>query len=240
MQSADYWRLCDHLSIFQSIMLILGYDPENQSSYDVENSKKEKIPQGYGALKTALTNAVMIDSISNNIAYKQYDHRHNALDTPEIDIDQTILYVSSLRDYLNDKGFKEGFFFPEGNISEEYLDSQNQYYAPKLAAAVNAWKAVTHDPSLLNGKTPKQAMQKWLRENATRYGLTSDDGKLNETGIEEICKVANWQTGGGAAKTPTTPTQVNDNSPPIQKPQKLKVFGVSQYIADPIDEECPF
>lgn len=240
MQSADYWRLCDHLTIFQSIMLILGYDPENQSSYDVECSKKEKIPQGYGALKTALTNAVMTDRISNNIAYRQYDHRRNDLDTPEIDIDQTILYVSSLRNYLAEKGFNEGFFFPEGNISEEYLDSQNQYYAPKLAAAVNAWKAVTHDTKLLNGKTPKQAMQKWLRENATRYGLTSDDGKLNETGIEEICKVANWQTGGGAAKTPTTPTQVNDNSPPIQKSQKLRVFGVQEDSFGWENEEIPF
>ncbi len=240
MQSADYWRLCDHLTIFQSIMLILGYDPESQYSWNVESNNNHSAPQGYGALKTALSNALITKKIEGEIVYQQYDNRGNELQNRETDIDQSILSVPSLRNYLAEKGFNEGFFFPEGNISEEYLDSQNQYYALKLAAAVNAWKAVTHDPTLLNGKTPKQAMQKWLRENATRYGLTKDDGSPNETGIEEICKVSNWQTGGGAAKTPTTPTQVNDNSPPIQKLQKLKVFGVPEYITDAMDDEIPF
>lgn len=191
-------------------------------------------------MKAALSNALITHKIDGDIIYRQYDHRGNELDNCEIDIDKSILSVNSLRNFWAEKGFNAAFFFPVGSISEEYLDFQNQYYAPKLAAAVNAWKAVTHDPTLLSGKTPKQAMQKWLRENATRYGLTSDDGKLNETGIEEICKVANWQTGGGVAKTPTTPTQVNDNSPPIQKPQKLKVFGVPEYIVDAMDDEIPF
>jgi hypothetical protein len=221
-------------------MLILGYDPENQSSYNVENNKNEKTPHGYGALKTALINALITQRIEGNIIYREFDFRGNPLDNREVDIDQSILPVSTLRDYLNEKGFKAGFFFPEGNISEEYLDSQNQYYAPKLAAAVNAWKAITHDPNLLNGKTPKQAMQKWLRENAARYGLAKDDGSPNETGIEEICKVSNWQTGGGAARTPATPTQVNDNTPPLQKPQILKIFGVRHYFPDSIADEIPF
>jgi hypothetical protein len=44
---------------------------------------------------------------------------------------------------------------------------------------------------------------KWLRENASEFGLSDDDGKPNETGIEETAKVANWQPGGGAPKTPS-------------------------------------
>jgi hypothetical protein len=43
---------------------------------------------------------------------------------------------------------------------------------------------------------------KWLREHAAEFGLTDDDGKPNETGIEEAAKVANWQPTGGAPKTP--------------------------------------
>ena len=58
MQSTEYWRLCQQLSIFQAIMLILGYDPENQFCYHVENDGTSEIPLGYRALKTALVNGV--------------------------------------------------------------------------------------------------------------------------------------------------------------------------------------
>jgi hypothetical protein len=205
MQAADYWRLCSHLSVFQAIMLILGYDPENQSNYDVEDSKIDSVPQGYGALKTAIVNALVAGQLEGNFVEQSFDYRGNELHVPIADINESTVCVESLKDFLKQRGFSQGFFFPEGNVSEEYLDSQNSFYASKLAAAVNAWKTITENQNLLNGKTPKQAMQRWLRENASRYGLTKDDGSPNETGIEEICKVANWNTGGGAAKTPTTP-----------------------------------
>lgn len=81
----------------------------------------------------------------------------------------------------------------------DYLDPMNPRYAPKLAAAVRAWQAVT-DP---NGKHPKQALAKWLREHATEFGLADDKGKPNEDGIEQVAKVANWKPGGGAPKTPS-------------------------------------
>ena len=43
---------------------------------------------------------------------------------------------------------------------------------------------------------------KWLRENGADFGLSDEEGKPNELGIEECAKVANWQPGGGAPKTP--------------------------------------
>lgn len=55
----------------------------------------------------------------------------------------------------------------------------------------------------LKGKSPKQALSKWLREHAAEFGLSDEEGKPNETGIEEAAKVANWQPGGGAPKTPS-------------------------------------
>jgi hypothetical protein len=55
----------------------------------------------------------------------------------------------------------------------------------------------------LNGKTPKKALEIWLRKHANEYGLAGKDGNPNELGIEEICKVANWKLGGGASPTPT-------------------------------------
>ncbi len=240
MQSSDYWRLCDHLSIFQSIMLILGYDPENQTSYQVENHKRASLPTGYGALKTALINAALSKHIVGTLAYENFDYRGNLLDKPILDIDQSILLVDSLREYLGQRGLKEGFFFPEGSIFEDYLNPRNSFFAPKLAASIYAWKAITENQSALSGRTPKQALEKWLRENANKYGLTKEDGTPNETGIQEICKIANWKPEGGAAKTPNH-SIVQDNSPtPAQKPQKLKIFGSIAADLDEIFDEIPF
>jgi hypothetical protein len=96
---------------------------------------------------------------------------------------------------------KSGFFFPEAGSTPDYLDPLHPRYAPKLAAAVQAWLAAERE-SALAGKSPKQALITWLRVHAVEFGLTDDDGKLNETGIEEAAKVANWDKKGGAPKTP--------------------------------------
>ncbi|WP_186308572.1 hypothetical protein [Paraburkholderia sp. BCC1885] len=49
----------------------------------------------------------------------------------------------------------------------------------------------------------KDAIRKWLREHAAEFDLTNEDGNPNETGIDEVAKVANWQPSGGAPKTPS-------------------------------------
>lgn len=112
------------------------------------------------------------------------------------------------------------------------------HYAPKLAAAVAAWEAVTSDPKRLRGKSPKQALEAWLTEHAAEYDLVNKDGTPNKTGIEEAAKVANWQPAGGAPKTPT----------PLQKPSPG--FGLDntngfveqggEFAGTSPDDELPF
>ncbi|GAB6047386.1 hypothetical protein JCM19379_12100 [Methyloparacoccus murrellii] len=108
------------------------------------------------------------------------------------------VYVDSFLRWLDGLAIKPP---PGRNDSTEalgFMDCNNPRYAPKLAAAVSAWQAVT-DPV---GKHPKQALVKWLRGHAAEFEMTDGEGKPNETGIEEVAKVANWQLTGGAAKTP--------------------------------------
>lgn len=114
----------------------------------------------------------------------------------------TTVLVEDLRTWLRNRGFKSGFFFPQAVGTPDFLDPGHHNYAPKLAAAICAWQAVNEDQDLIKGKTVKQALQKWLRKNAGQYGLTKDDGNPNEQGIEEIAKISNWDTKGGAPKTP--------------------------------------
>ena len=114
------------------------------------------------------------------------------------DWSKTMIDVGELRCWLESKGLRTGFFFPTATDAPDYLNPSNPRYAPKLAAAVRAWQAVT-DPK---GKSPKQALDKWLREHAADFGLTDDDGNPVNKAVEDCSVIANWQPGGGAAKTP--------------------------------------
>jgi hypothetical protein len=69
-----------------------------------------------------------------------------------------------------------------------------------LAAAIEAWKAVSADAELRRGKSVKQALMVWLRQHAKEFGLTKEDGNPNEQGIKEVAKIANWDTRGGRTK----------------------------------------
>lgn len=107
-----------------------------------------------------------------------------------------------LVNWLASRGTDTGFFFQKKASNPNYLDPDHPRYAFKLAAAVNAWLAL-EDGGLIKGKSPKQVLTIWLRKHAADFKLSDEDGKPNETGIEECAKVANWQDKGGAPKTPS-------------------------------------
>ena len=196
----DYWRLCDELTITQAALLIAGCDPSSEEG-NAEKLQQHERPTGYEAAKAAISNALRRSSIEGVcIPLYEYDINGNSCGEIDgsIDISLSRVAVDSLRTWLAGRGLRTGFFFPAATLAPDYLDPSNSRYAPKLAAAVSAWQAVT-DPK---GKHPKQALAKWLRENAAKFGMCDEEGKPNETGIEETAKVANWQPGGGAPKTP--------------------------------------
>jgi|SRR5215471_19795087 len=203
MDGFDYWRLCDELTVVQAALLIAGCDPSSDANF-VEGWNAEQRPIGYEAAKTAISNALRRGAITGRV-FPIYDYDINGstcgVQEDSIDLASSRVEVDSLREWLAGRGLKTGFFFPQGINSPDYLDPRHPRYAPKLAAAVRAWLA-TGNESAISGKSPKQALVKWLREHAAEFGMTDDDGKPNETGIEEAAKVANWQPTGGAPKTP--------------------------------------
>lgn len=201
MENLDYWRLCDELSIVQAALLLVGSDPSGDDGY-AENWEMHKRPPGYEAAKTAIAYALSRGLIKGQLIPK-YDYDINGNQGPEIEgsinPSQSMVEVESLRVWLKTRGIIKGFFFPTASDAPDYLDPNNPRYAPKLAAAVQAWQSVTDT----EGKHQKKALAKWLREHAAAFGMTDEEGKPNETGIEETAKVANWQPGGGAPKTPS-------------------------------------
>lgn len=208
MCPSNYWRLAEELNVIQAALLIVEIEPAEMQS-DVERWVDEKKPPGYSAVSTALKNAIKAERLPAKI-----EMIHEMDGIQYIDWSSTTFRVEDLKNWLKERNFSTGFFFQDNKTTGNFLDPQNEYYAPKLSAAVNAWSAVTDDSTLLDGKSPKQALDKWLRENASHYGLTKDDGNPNESAIEEISKIANWNPVGGAVKTPT---KVQENLPPTKR-----------------------
>lgn len=117
----------------------------------------------------------------------------------EPDWNLTTVMVDDLKAWLIRRGVRSRYFFPDAaSAAPGYLDRNHPRYAPKLAALVHAWMA-TEDTK---GKTPKQAIERWLRVNAGQFDLTDEDGNPMGKTIGEISSVPNWATKGGAPKTP--------------------------------------
>lgn len=191
--SLDYWRLCDELSVVQAALLIVGVDPSGAQDY-IDQWQPENRPRGYNAAKAALVNAIGRKRLPAKIVEGQWEGPP--------DWHQTTISVEDLRKLLKERGFATGFFFTAPEAAADYLSQFHDNYSPKLAAAIEAWEAVSADAELRRGKSVKQALMVWLRQHANEFGLTKDDGNPNEQGIEDVAKIANWDTKGGAPKTP--------------------------------------
>lgn len=198
MENLEYWKLCDQLTIMQAALLVVGVDPSSEAGMFCESHDSHERPGGYDAAKNAIAGGLRAKAIKGRLlTINEGDGIHPLADYP-VDVTESTVEVQSLRSWLANRGIKSGFFFPAAVDAPDYLDPGNRRFAPKLAAAVQAWQAVI-DPG---GKHPKQAVIKWLRDHAARLGLTDDQGRVNETAIEEVAKVVNWQPGGGSPKTP--------------------------------------
>ena len=203
MEDIEYWLLAEELTIVQAALLMAGEDPSSLAS-EVERQADNMRPPRYEAAKHAIKNALLKDHIQGElIPATEYDRNDNPIGSirGSVDIHLSLVNVESLRGWLKERGFRSGFFFPASMSEPDYLDPKNDRYAPKLAAAVGAWLA-TANPRTLQGRHPKQALMKWLRENAAAFGFTDDEGKPSENTLDEIAKIANWKPTGGAPKTP--------------------------------------
>jgi hypothetical protein len=146
------------------------------------------------------------------------------------------------------RNFADGFFVSAGTEVDKLADVSGEFYAPKLAAAVRAWNEVAADADALNGKTPKKALEIWLRKHANEYGLTNKDGNPNELGIEEICKVANWKPAGGASPTPVAPLAPPEEKsswtrrvrPNLPTPKAKRPALLAGPTPPDIDDDIPF
>ena len=225
MSEFGLWFLNDDVTVFEATMLALNKRPDEQDWHKVEKTVG-KAPKGYETVKGAIIRGIEKGRIEGQINPNPCDEWGMPCTAhSEVNID-------SLRNFFKEKNWTTSkFFFPDGDDGVSYLNPNNPKYSPKLAAAVMAWKAVSSDDRLLKNKSPKKALEIWIKNNSDEYGLLKEDGTENKQAIEEIAKIANWNIKGGATKTATHPPVASN--PPT--PNKTKE---NQWIDE--EEETPF
>jgi hypothetical protein len=241
MDRIERWKLADELNVYQISLLIAGFDPsefETDGYADWPQEVKTEISPYVHAIKNAAR--------SQKFRFKEVTN--GSYNDTEIDWYDSLVNIDSFCEWLRSRNFTDGFFLPHflpNKGGDRLLDDASGFYAPKLAAAVRAWNEVTSSPEASNGKTPKKALEIWLRKHANEYGLTNKDGNPNELGIEEICKVANWKPGGGASPTPTAALPPGEGADEGRKvrarpttPSKSK--SLRGRLSAQLDDDIPF
>ena len=197
----DHWRLNDELSICDAALLHSGVDPSGTEAESV-NWKPHEQPHGYRPAMLAFCAALRENQVTGRLTpVYEYDINGDICRQVEgsIDIRESIIKVDSLKRWLTARGIRTGFFFPAALDVPDYLNPSHSRYSKKLAATVHAWLAV-ENPGV--GKSPKAALDRWLREHAAEFNLTNETGNPVTKAMEECSIVANWKPSGGAEKTP--------------------------------------
>lgn len=204
----EQWKLCKELTLHQAALLIIGANPSEFIIGTRGRLADEDaiLPKSYHPILQALKSDILSSKLRadkvKELKHAVVNNRSVLVEKDTLNIEKTTVKVSDLKKWPPAKQLKSKVLFEELH-AEDYLNPENPAYSAKLAAAVKAWQAVSSNPSLFKTKSPKQAIEKWLYAHASDFGLLLADGNPNKTGIEEISKVVNWKTLGGAPKTPT-------------------------------------
>ncbi|WP_375676237.1 MULTISPECIES: hypothetical protein [unclassified Bartonella] len=206
-ESLKFWRLSEKLTLLQAALLIAGLNPGKCLFFNELEPVKGDIYEGRRQIPfdkiahfRGAYNAIVQAGKSNQL---KIEWSYNPFG--DIDADSSYVRVDDLKEWLSLRGLRPAFFFPEDDSAETkdqkyaFQDPTHPRYAPKLAAIVAAWEAVSEAEG---GKTVKGTLIKWLSDNAVQYKLVDDNNLPREKLIEELAAVANWEPTGGAPKTP--------------------------------------
>jgi len=187
-EPSPVWRLATQVSLVEATLLTLDIEPQGISS-GIDVVGDDYLPRGYQAVRTSIATAIEDSQLAGQLVRK---------DGQKVDYHASSVEVLALASWLDKRNYESLVFSEVYSSNRTFLDQTHPHYSPKLAAAVHAWEAL-EEPSAHPG-TVKQQLEKWLRLYASQFGLVSEDGSPSDLVIEQVAKVANWATGGGAPK----------------------------------------
>ncbi|MEQ3745941.1 MAG: hypothetical protein ABNH53_06850 [Henriciella sp.] len=194
------WLLSIQVTVIEAALLIIGIEPQGTSQY-VEGWEDSKKPRGYLAARNAVESAVQKGLIEGSINHFIYENEQGGYETDHMRYDYSRSYVDlhELRVWMKKRHFGSGFLAIADDKQSGFRDKSHPRYSAKLAAVVEAWEAYDEESNEVG--RPKQRLARWLRLNAARFGFTNEEGLPTETVVDDLAKVANWDTGGGAPKS---------------------------------------
>jgi len=204
------WRLRSTVSVKEAALLIVNTNPDlfEKSNVGPDGNRPAGFDGLVGALFEAISEKRLISKIISSISTDRFVAGHippgdelRQMMTPDPQL--TMIAIDDLKLWLKENNVTASFF-----AQEQYdpLNSAGQYYAPKLAAAIQAWKAIAADESAIkaNGNV-KQAIEHWLAHHSEEFDL-SKNGKINQAAFEQISAVTNWLPEGGRISTRNLPS----------------------------------
>lgn len=129
---------------------------------------------------------------------KHIDPDDEILFQEEPDWQETTVATDNLRAWMESKGRTPAFFFPPKDTvaQDDFMDPNHDHFAPELALAVKAWRALASVQKTPGGV--RATIEKWIEANPNEWGPLDCSGTDPKA---RIATVANWNKGGGASRT---------------------------------------
>lgn len=206
----------------------IGHHFEYGPSEDIAEANEEKRNYGFALSRGIPTVYTNVDAIHD---YKDVPAVERVMYIiREPDWHQTTIAVEELKRWFKSRGLLPMFFFPDG-LAEGFRDNNHPRYSAKLATAIAAWEAVKRPAK---NKSVKASLLDWIVSNGVRFGLGSE-GVVSPTAAEEVAKICNWHTSGGA-----TPTYTEEDDEHDRGEAKIENFQEVAPVQEYFDPEIPF
>ena len=249
VSDTDLLKLMDILTLHDASALIAGCSPskvfedwnDNERYYRLNTDKTDplnaqevfdlSLKAMIHAIERGLLKADIHVAVSSSFyRLSKKDLSSDWMAIYGIDPTQTTVTRDDLKEWLEQRGVYPTMLFPNGR-KDDYMNRQHDHYAPQLALCVRAWEVA--QTATIEGETQKQFIEKWMRENASDFGV---DNKSDAKIFERLATVSNWNKKGGRAKTNLTP-----HSEPLIDDTKVSknLATVHQKLIADLPDETP-
>ena len=254
ISTEDMFKLLDVLSIEDASAIIAGVSPDtvttqyyNDGEYltvSTGSNDPDNAKEVFSVCISTLKNAIRLGRLKADIVVMKgstqvtkQNLQSDWLAENDIDTKRTTIERADLKEWLEQRDVYPNTLFPI-NPKTSYMNKEHPNYSPELAACVAAW--LEAQTANMQGKTSKQYLEQWLRNNAHEYGVTN--AKQSKK-FAELASIPNWDTTGGKAKSIPTPLKTSKEQQSKQQVDKTTVRQkIKAYLpaSMPEDDDIPF
>jgi len=135
--------------------------------------------------------------VSSNFEISPYGNMRRFYFIKEPDWERSTVKVDDLKDWMQRRGRRPAFFFPDTNEdSEAFRNPAHEHFSAELDFAVTVWQALLPERKFRSGV--KAAIETWIAANLKAW---QGDEPISGAAKERIATLVNWNKGGGAPKT---------------------------------------